>query len=237
MEAVAADWAVWLYGSVSRGDADASSDIDLLVLGDMDDRDLQNLVARNPLLKQQVESGADLAPIRFSWDEAEQMASYGSLFFHHVRSEGQMLEACDNGRSTGLLDQLCPYQRGQAEMKCFRTVLVDVARALGRDHSPAFELSVIATALRHAFILGCYVQREPTFGRVTPFHQLASELGLDAERVEQLGRLYDFRLHQYGRAQLPFAPDTEDALAWLEVADDLLTRIGRLVDVFYTTMP
>jgi hypothetical protein len=230
--------AVWLYGSVARGDPDAHSDIDVLVLSDGPAlAPVRELVKRDSLAAQQLGCGSEVSIMQFTWKEVTQMASYGSLFLHHVNLEGRPLLTDDDGRSELLLRELAPYARGLDEMECFRAVLSDVKSSLDAEHSPVFELSVIATALRHAFILGCYVRGRPSFGRSAPFRQLTSELGRSSAFADELGRLYDFRLYQYGRTEVPFKPTSEDVAQWLEIANGLLSQIGSSVDDFYRSVP
>jgi hypothetical protein len=134
---------VWLYGSTARGDRDAGSDIDILVAGDAD-VDLSTLALDVP---------GELSVSQYSWEELQHMAGYGSLFLHHVRLEGKPLVESEERHMTKLLCALKPYGRASQELDCFSQVLDDVEEALERDYSVAFELSVIATAARHAAIL------------------------------------------------------------------------------------
>jgi hypothetical protein len=162
------------------------------------------------------------------------MAGYGSLFLHHIKLEGRPLANSDGGDPLlGLLSDLPPYQRGREEIRAFRTVLSDVRLSISRAHSPAFELAVVATALRHAFILGCYVSKKPDFGRTSPFRTLAPDLGLTSSGVDALTALYDFRLHQHGRSLAPFEATTAIISEWLMRAHGLFQLLGEKVDDFY----
>jgi len=215
---------VWLYGSIARADADAQSDVDVLVVSNAADW-------RTGLEARGIVEGRALSPIHFGWAEVAGMAAYGSLFLHHVRLEGRPLGHGDDPLAA-LLEALVPYQRAGQEIRAFDTVLDDVRRSIGGPHSPAYELAVIATALRHAFILGCYVSAEPDFGRTSPFRRLCCIFGESSELAAEISSLYDFRLYQQGRAHMPFVPTTADVQQWLDTADGLLARIRERVDVF-----
>jgi predicted nucleotidyltransferase len=219
---------VWVYGSVARGDADLHSDVDVLMVGDeiewgaalMEDAEIASHVRR----------GHRPALMRFSWKELDAMWGYGSLFLHHVRLEGRPVKPALDDPLGRLLSTLPPYRRATQEIQALGIVLRDVGYSLPVDHSPKFELAVIATALRHAFILGCYVSGRPDFGRTTPFHTLGPELQVTSRDGCELGRLYGFRLYQQGRASAPFDATTEDVREWLHRADTLLAAIRRRVD-------
>jgi hypothetical protein len=172
----------------------------------------------------------------FRWSELEKMAEYGSLFLHHIRLEGRPLTPVEQDGLQSMLETLPPYQRARQEIAAFQVVLNDVELATERAHSPSFELAVIATAFRHAFILGCYVVGTPDFGRTTPFETLAPRLGLSRHQVRDLKRLYQFRLHQHDRAPEPFAATTEIVREWLRLAATLFNAISRRVDEFDRAM-
>jgi hypothetical protein len=210
---------IWLYGSSARGDTDAVSDIDLLVAGAADTDTLERL----PYAPDQ------MSIVQYEWDELELMASYGSLFLHHVRLEGHPLEAPESSRLSMLLEALPPYGRASRELASFETVLDDVECSLAGDHSPAFELSVIATALRHSCILGCYAIGQPTFGRHTAFAVFLSHAGYPA-LVDPARALYDFRLHEDARTNVPFAATSEDVREWLVRARTIVAAVRSELD-------
>lgn len=219
---------IWLYGSTARGDADELSDVDVLVISDDDEWQSSLHVAIDGTVAPE---SRQLSTLHFRWREIYAMAEYGSLFLHHLRLEGRSL-ADEDGRFAQLLGELPPYSRAGQEVRAFQTVLSDARRSIAGEHSPPFELSVIGTALRHAFILGCYVSGQPDFGRTTPFHRLCAILGEAPSLARKLATLYEFRLYQHDRAPIPFTPTTADVHQWLERADALVTTIQDRVDVF-----
>jgi predicted nucleotidyltransferase len=226
--AVKSSCAIWLYGSTARGDADAESDIDVLVVSN--DRDHSH-----PLSSLDIDGAAErpraVSPMHFTWHEIESMAEYGSLFLHHLRLEGRPING-EHDRLSEILSVLPAYQRARHELDAFQTVLSDVHQSLEDPHSPAYELAVIGTALRHAFILGCYVSDQPDFGRTSPFHRLCRLLGEPHATADELATLYRFRLYQHNRASAPFVPTTDDVRRWLARADRLLMMIRERVDAF-----
>src|SRR3954454_16889686 len=209
---------VWLYGSTARGDRDAASDVDILVAG----HELPDLTAIAGSMP------AQLSVSRYSWEELRHMAGYGSLFLHHVRLEGRPLVETREKRLDGLLRTLGPYTRAGKELDCFTRVVDDVERTLEEDHSVPFELSVLATAGRHAAILGCYALGQPDFGRTSPFRRLLPRLGYSGAAIQQFVDLYTFRRADDEDRPPELNRSTEDARAYAAAVRTLIGGVRAL---------
>jgi predicted nucleotidyltransferase len=207
---------LWLFGSVARGDTDDLSDVDVLVAGELEPQALSDL----PYPKER------RSLVRYDWPELRQMAGYGSLFLHHLRLEGKLLFSPHESELAVLLEGLPQYRRAQQELSTFVRVLADVNDALNGDHSPEFELSVIATALRHSCILGCYAVGEPKFGRRSAFELFLRRSGRE-DLVEAAQELYEFRLYEDGRGTRPYRATTADVRLWLVRAREVLAAVRR----------
>lgn len=210
---------VWLYGSSARGDWDSSSDVDLLVVGD-GAVDLQQL---------HLPSRDCISLARYAWPEIEQMAAYGSLFLHHVRLEGRPLVEGRHRRLQSTLASLGSYRRAEQELGCFRRVLADVEESLHGDHSPDFELAVVATAARHAVILGCYLMGEPDFGRRTAFQRLLPRLGYPPEFVDEVVGLYAYRQAENAGRALELGATANDVRRWVLKIQRILDEVEAMV--------
>jgi hypothetical protein len=211
---------VWLYGSTARGDSDSQSDVDVLVVGD-EEFDGGSLL---------LEQSGRISQARYSWEEVEHMAGYGSLFLHHIKREGYPLVESKERRLRSLLDQLGKYARAEYELDSFRRVLDDVDKSLKRDPSVAFELSVIATAARHAAILGCYLVGEPRFGRESAFQTLLPKLGYDETFVNQVIDLYSFRRAEDESCPPDSSPSIQKAQQWLQRIRELITKVEAMLE-------
>lgn len=186
--------AVWMYGSFARDDADEFSDLDILVVG-RDDGSLVDTV------REGVHESQYVAVSNYSWQELEDMASYGSLFLHHLRLEGRPLvesKSCE-GDLGSLLRQLGPYTRVLSDLSAFKAVLADVEESLPIGDVVTFELSVLATVTRHASILGCWVLGTPCFSRTVPVERFANLAMRDPRTLDSFGDLYAYRLYSDGR--------------------------------------
>ncbi len=212
------DSEIWLYGSAARGDRDEISDVDVLVASD---EPLSSSDIHIP-----VEGPVSLS--RYGWRELEHMASYGSLFLHHLKLEGRPLREQPQRRMRELLDGLGDYQRGELELASFRRVLEDVEQSLEGDFSPAYELAVVATAARHAAILGCYLLGEPNFGRTSAFRFLLPRLGYSPAEVEDLVELYRFRRAEDQGIPLEDPRFTADVRGWAARVRTLIDEVGAL---------
>jgi hypothetical protein len=210
---------VWLFGSTARGDTDELSDVDVLVAGSLDPSVLQSL---------DLPQGR-LSIVRYEWPELRHMAAYGSLFLHHVRLEGRPLQPAGGPALTDLLSRLPAYERAERELHSFEAVLADVESAVAGDHSPPFELAVIATTMRHACILGCYAIGQPTFGRRAAFSVFLRHVDRGS-LVESANRLYHFRLFEDGRSAIPYRPTTRDVMQWLRITSRVIEEVQFAID-------
>lgn len=208
-------FAIWGYGSHFRGDADCSSDVDILVVSDSQIGD--PVVAEHCRFEQYAAS-------RYTWSEIEGLAAYGSLFLHHVRLEGKCLfespRAC--GRLSDLLINLVPYKRAGMDVLSFRQALADITTSIGEGGSVPFELSNLGTLIRHACILGCYLAGTPTFGRHTPVARFVGLRRIDTEIAAEFPQLYEYRIWSERGADFPGMPERKYAERWCRRADLIL---------------
>lgn len=212
--------AVWLYGSNARGDPDSRSDLDVLAVSDlrMGEREIARMA----------HSGrTQLSISRYNWAEVNGMASYGSLFLHHVHLEGQCLfeGPAATGRLSRILGSLVPYGRAESDVAAFRTALHDVRSSLAEGGSIQFELSVLGTVLRHACILGCYITGVPAFGRIEPVQRIVELWNLDAGIAHTFPQLYEYRLWADRRARKPEQASLRRAYSWCESVGRVLNEL------------
>ena len=213
--------AIWMYGSSARGDEDHLSDIDILLVGPGGHSTVA-AVGR-------AFGRGSVAVSQYSWAEIRHMASYGSLFLHHVRLEGRVLneEPCCEGVLRHTLDGLGKYTRARKDVAAFTTVLADVRESLAHGDVVAYELGVLATVLRHAAILGCWLIGDPRFGRVAPVEHYARARELDRRGFEGFLELYKYRLYLDRRMdQRDIAPVCIQG--WLGRAECLVASLGEL---------
>jgi hypothetical protein len=215
---------VWLYGSVAGGRADELSDIDVLVVS--------GEVALSEGLMPRLAGEGRVSVSAYSWHEIEQMAHQGSLFLVHLRQEGRPLfESADSaGRLQTLLNHLGPYRRVEKDIRSFELTLADVRESLKNDGSAIWELSVLATLVRNASILGCYLLGQPTFGRTEPIFRVASTLEFSSDDAELLASMSSYQMHAVGRGIRPPVPNVRQVQQLVSLSDEL---VGRLKEVDY----
>ena len=178
------DFLVALYGSVARGDTDSDSDVDVLVVAD--DDCTVNLS----------EPFVDAAVSRYSWSEVRSMHRYGSLFLQHLRMEAKILDASERGRSDfdSLLRTLPTYARAEQDIASFIVAIDDAADSVASgDANLNFELSSIATVLRHTAIVGCFLIGLPNFGRYSAVASFCDARGLPSAIGREFPALYRYK--------------------------------------------
>jgi|SRR5215469_353696 len=217
--------ALWLYGSYARGQADDRSDCDVLALSDSN-------VSEQGAFKHQGMSDRSLSISRYSWKEFESMAAYGSLFLHHLRLEGRCLYEAPGfeGRLGEILSRLGPYRRARADLQGFRGALADVHESLSYTGSALYEISVLATVVRHASILGCFLLGAPDFGRFSPVVNLVRMRGLDTRIAELFPEIYSCKLLTDGRTVKVKAPTQDTVVEWLRFASTLVNNVGGVIN-------
>jgi len=209
------EYTVWLYGSYARQDFDKFSDIDIFIAGHPD---------TNQVLKDLQFENRALSVSQYDWHEIEIMAGYGSLFLQHLKLEGRplMINSAGNEYLLSLLSSLCPYKNVSRDVNAFTMCLKDVEEGIERGSTPIFELSVIATVLRHSSVLASYIIGYPKFGRIESFQFVAKSWGFSDDIINRFKRLYQFRQYEDNLASLPFEPEENDVKEWLKIAKQFI---------------
>lgn len=212
--------AVWLYGSHARGNNDTVSDVDILVAapGNLSEDELGCLVPQ---------SYRESSITCYSWNELNGMAAYGSLFLQHLRLEGRPLfesEDC-KGELARLLLALGSYAHAARDIRGFKAVLNDVADSISSGGTLCFELSVVATVIRHACILGCWLNGEPSFGRSEPVRKFVTQAALPVYLADEFAALYRFRMYFEGRLSQPSFHGVADVREWIARGHSLVSAV------------
>jgi Nucleotidyltransferase domain len=192
--------AIWLYGSYARGDKDEYSDCDLLIVGPEPGR-----AVLEAALSECSSHGPRLSISRYDWHQIQMMTRYGSLFLQHIGLEGRSLweGRSVRGRLRRLLLSLPAYTRTTRDLAMYRQAVADARLSLGRHGSVPFELAVLATTLRHASVLGCYIVQRANFGRWSAIESYAAHARLENWTAAKVRDLLDYKLWSEGRRTAP----------------------------------
>ena len=107
----------------------------------------------------------------------------------------------------------------------FRAGLDESRRSLLSGGSIFFELSIIATLIRHSSILGCYFSGHPTFGRTSAVERFVSISGMDPKIAQEFSGLYSYKLFAENRLEQVPAQNLQFALEWCQRLDMLLSNL------------
>lgn len=212
--------ALWLYGSYARGDRDAFSDVDLLVVGMW--TSVEKALAWDC-------GGAQLSASHYSWDEIHEMVAVGSLFLHHVRLEG--IPIAEGRRVRGdlgaMLKELRPYRHGSRDCRIFREALADIRQSLAGQGSVVFEMACLSKLMRNVAVLSCYMQGAPAFGRYEPIRNMVEHFDLPVGIADEFPKLYASRFRVKGDFAMGMELSSAVAERWLERAELLLEVLER----------
>ena len=218
----AAGHAVWLYGSHARGVPDCHSDLDILIVADH----LMNINS----IEQNIPLSLNGASVsRYTWDEITRMAEYGSLYLQHIKLEAVPLYESPSHRGSlrRVLDELGDYGFTQRDLEGFQVVLDDVAEALDSKEEETYELAVLGTVIRHSTILGCWLLKQPSFGRLEPVSRFVTLRDIDSLVEKDFPDLYRYRLYADGRIGREFLRKLS-GYQWLEWARLVVANVEEL---------
>ena len=191
---LAAVEAIVLFGSRSRGDADAHSDADYAAFVDVSGPEEMIRVKRLMLDKQ---DDPRLSLSLYSKATANQMKAGGSLFLWHLKLEG-----CVQYRRSDWIDclmvELAPYSRARAQedLATLKVVLRDIQQSLREDPlTLVFEVSTLFSVARTLGMIHTTLLGRPAFGRMEPILQL-NQLAADQDQltVRELDALVSARM-------------------------------------------
>jgi hypothetical protein len=214
--AVDAPWVVSLYGSHARGEADPLSDRDILRISDQ------------PSTKGNAVTASDASS--YTWNEFETMHSYGSLFLLHLSRESLVLESASGGevRYRNLLATLPKYNRAERDIASFQLAIDDVEQSIQEmDTSPVFELSVLATTIRHASIVGCYLTGDPVFGRYSAVSTFTARRGLDYRIGNEFPLIYQYKMCTARNSLIDQRIAGSESGQWIRWARELIGEVER----------
>lgn len=159
---------LWICGSAARGDMDSLSDVDLTVVV-TDEVDLVDLHG-SPITPIHDEARCDASVYTLSGFRG--LVDPPSLFAWHLALEGQHLGVSE-GPAAALLNDLRPFEDHAEDLHILRQLAGEAADALeaGRK-TMAFELGVLATAVRNTALVVTHFDGTPDFSRSAPLRLL-----------------------------------------------------------------
>ena len=165
-----------LFGSQSRGDAVAGSDVDIAVFADVNF--VSELLAIKSELARQCKPDSMINFSVYSTSTANTMARNGSLYLWHLKTEGRPL--VDHGFLAPLFSGLSPYTKRKAieDIETFAIVARDISEALDSSaDTHEFEAATTFSILRSIGMMLAALGGHFVFSRVGPVEYLKEEFG------------------------------------------------------------
>jgi hypothetical protein len=125
------------------------------------------------------------------------------------------------------------YKNARKDISAFHIVIKDVEESIKNYSSFEYELSILATMLRHSAILGCYLIGQPQFNRKAPIKTLVNLWDLDPTIYEAFDELYSFKLMPQCENK---KVSLEYVLQWCQRVKSFLGKIEQQVFIYERTM-
>lgn len=210
---------VALFGSVPRGDYDAQSDQDVLIVSDVHKARLDDQFVK-----------AGYSPSVYSWRQLEDLARDGSLFIQHLKQESQIL-IDKRGQLQALLDDYRPksdYSTRLADNKNLFEITNGVPTT---NAAMSWAFDVLAVAFRNHAILHLAQRRIYEFSYIKLVSRIASEFGLSNSEIAILNELRlkkrQYRMHpNTAQVSLSSLQRTQALLEKLVQVDCLSLRLS-----------
>jgi len=162
---------ILLFGSMSRQDFDANSDIDLCVIHNTNNsnEDIELYVKDEyPLEEYEITI--------INRNLFEHMLEKGSLFLWHIKLEGKILRDDSNYYKDSIIE-LKSFDDLESEIQYHKEIFDDLKESyLQIDKVTSFDFSLLFTIVRNICIVLCYIKGNPKFGRIDAFNYCIKEL-------------------------------------------------------------
>lgn len=158
----------FLFGSSARGDADLSSDTDVLIVYEGEPSFSDRQRTKKSVLEQ---IGRDCAFAEYTWERLASMFADGHLFAWHLYYEARPLRFFKNTGIDFLFPTPAPYKKSKHDSLNFVNLLGSCVRAVeGQTPSIVYEAGLGYVAIRNiGMSLSVLALPRPLFNRHVPF--------------------------------------------------------------------
>lgn len=215
--------AIALFGSFARGDYDASSDIDILII--IEDCDEKYFVDIKEKLVEQLNVPSDWVSV-YRKKTIQEMYEFGSYFLWHIKVEGKILFSRSKYLED-ILNNLPLYRRARQDLLDYQQICNDVRSSVKKDFNTLFyEFAVLASLVRNTCITLSYVKGKKVFGRKAPVIACQEILGEDFPfTLEEYNELYKYRINYTRENNLVVHQDDNRLIyQWID-------KVKRLIEI------
>lgn len=211
---------IYLFGSYARGEADAYSDIDILIV--INDCNEDEYIRCK-------DKYANILKIPVEWIslyryfKIKQMHISGSYFLWHIKNEGHKLYS-KNNQLENILYTLPKYKNVKNDLNEYLLIISDIEKELDRDNIIInYELSVMASLVRNTCIALSYINGIFDFGRKSVIMTCKKIYPKKIQfSIEEYIILYEYRLFQTGKLAKISDGDICMLKKWIDIEKELI---------------
>lgn len=213
--------AIIAYGSWVRGDFDANSDIDILVITER-----QYIIDENKIheIVSECLQGRPIDISVYDSGKFETLLTCGSLFLHHIKDEGEIIFDRSGKGKNYLFGKLNEFKGISEDMLLYKRMYLKAVISLEKNGINYYDINILSLVARNTLILACYYQKQPKYGKWDAFYLCKKYFDTEIQLSEKCYKeLLEYRNYYNRNLEKHELPDQN-------IYTEYKNQVGMLID-------